>query len=63
MRLARKIYQRYLVRETLAAVGLVLLAFIALFAFFDFIEELRGSGVIATVPVWLCWPCYCRCPG
>ncbi len=44
MRLARKIYQRYLVRETLAAVGLVLLAFIALFAFFDFIEELRGVG-------------------
>lgn len=44
MRLARMIYQRYLVRETLAAVGLVLLAFIALFAFFDFIEELRGVG-------------------
>ncbi len=42
--LARLVYQRYLVRETLAAIGLVLLAFIALFAFFDFIEELRGVG-------------------
>lgn len=38
------IYQRYLMRETLHAVLLVLLAFVVLFAFFDFVEEARGVG-------------------
>ena len=40
----KTVYQRYLVRETLAAVLLVLLAFIALFSFFDFIDEMRRVG-------------------
>ncbi|NJD25213.1 MAG: LPS export ABC transporter permease LptG [Betaproteobacteria bacterium] len=46
MRLARQLYQRYLMRETFAAIFLVLLAFVALFSFFDLINELRrvGSG-------------------
>ncbi len=44
MMLNRMIYQRYLFRETLSAVLLVLLAFVALFGFFDFVEELRGVG-------------------
>ena len=38
------IYQRYLFRQAFAAILLVLLAFVALFGFFDFIEELRGVG-------------------
>jgi lipopolysaccharide export system permease protein len=38
------IHQRYLVRETLMAIALVLLAFVALFSFFDFVEELRSVG-------------------
>ncbi len=38
------IYQRYLMRETLQAILLVLLAFVVLFGFFDFIEEARGVG-------------------
>lgn len=38
------LYQRYLMRETFAAVFLVLAAFIALFSFFDFIDELRSVG-------------------
>ncbi len=37
-----KLYQRYLMRETLAAVFLVLLAFLVLFSFFDLINELRN---------------------
>lgn len=37
-------YQRYLLRETLAAVFLVLAAFLALFSFFDLINELRSIG-------------------
>ncbi|MCL2346057.1 MAG: LPS export ABC transporter permease LptG [Desulfobulbus sp.] len=36
-----RLYQRYVMRETLAAVFLVLLAFLALFSFFDLINELR----------------------
>ncbi|WP_306603832.1 LPS export ABC transporter permease LptG [Azonexus sp.] len=40
----KMVYQRYLVRETLAAVLLVLLAFIALFSFFDFVDEMRRVG-------------------
>lgn len=42
--LVKTVYQRYLVRETLAAVLLVLLAFIALFSFFDFVDEMRRVG-------------------
>ncbi|MFZ2267227.1 MAG: LPS export ABC transporter permease LptG [Azonexus sp.] len=39
-----QLYQRYLMRETLAAIALVLVAFLALFAFFDLINELRSVG-------------------
>ena len=42
--IARRIYQRYLMRETLAAVFLVLVAFLALYSFFDLINELRRVG-------------------
>jgi len=42
MRLA--LYQRYLIREVFAAILLVLLAFIALFSFFDLINEVRSVG-------------------
>lgn len=38
------LYQRYLMRETLAAILLVLAAFLALFSFFDLINELRSVG-------------------
>lgn len=38
------LYQRYLIRETFASVFLVLAAFLALFAFFNFIDELRSVG-------------------
>lgn len=38
------LYQRYLMRETFAAVLLVLAAFIALFSFFDLINEVRHVG-------------------
>jgi len=39
-----RLYQRYLLRETLAASFLVLGAFLALFSFFDLINELRSIG-------------------
>ncbi|MRD73172.1 LPS export ABC transporter permease LptG [Rhodocyclus tenuis] len=39
-----KIYQRYLLRETVAAILLVLVAFLALFGFFDLIAELKDVG-------------------
>jgi lipopolysaccharide export system permease protein len=39
-----KLYQRYLMRECFAAIFLVLAAFLALFAFFDLINELRSVG-------------------
>jgi len=39
-----RLYQRYIMRETFAAVFLVLAAFIALFSFFDLINELRSVG-------------------
>ena len=39
-----KIYQRYLLRETSGAVLLVLVAFLALFGFFDMIAELKDVG-------------------
>lgn len=38
------LYQRYLMRETFGAVFLVLAAFLALFSFFDLINELRSVG-------------------
>ncbi len=38
------LYQRYLMRETFASVFLVLAAFLALFSFFDLINELRNVG-------------------
>lgn len=39
--MALKIHERYLIRETLGAVLLVLVAFLALFGFFDMINELK----------------------
>lgn len=39
-----QLYQRYLMRETLAAIGLVLAAFLVLFTFFNFVDELRSVG-------------------
>ncbi|HMM53833.1 MAG TPA: LPS export ABC transporter permease LptG [Candidatus Desulfobacillus sp.] len=39
-----KVYQRHLAREIYAAVTLVLVAFLMLFAFFDFINELQSLG-------------------
>ena len=39
-----KVYQRYLAREIYSAVTLVLVAFLMLFAFFDFINELQSLG-------------------
>lgn len=39
-----RLYQRYLLRETLAAVFLILAAFLALFSFFDLINEMRSVG-------------------
>lgn len=38
------LYQRYLMRETFSAIFLVLAAFIALFSFFDLVNELRSVG-------------------
>lgn len=40
------LYQRYLIRETFASIFLVLAAFLALFAFFNFIDELRSVGKV-----------------
>ena len=42
--LSTRLYQRYLMREVFAAIFLVLAAFLALFSFFDFIDELRSVG-------------------
>ena len=39
-----RLYQRYLMRESFAAIFLVLVAFLALFSFFDLINELRNVG-------------------
>jgi lipopolysaccharide export system permease protein len=41
---ALKLYQRYLMRETFAAIFLVLAAFLALFSFFDLLNEVRSVG-------------------
>lgn len=42
--MALQLYQRYLMREAFAAIFLVLAAFLALFSFFDLINELRSVG-------------------
>lgn len=42
--MALKLYERHLAREIYAATGLVLLAFLMLFAFFDLIHELESIG-------------------
>lgn len=39
-----KLYERYLMRESFAAIFLVLAAFLALFSFFDLINEMRNIG-------------------
>lgn len=39
-----RIYRRYLARETLGAILLVLAAFLALFGFFDMVADLRNVG-------------------
>ena len=39
-----KLYERYVMRQVFASVFLVLLAFIALFAFFELINEIRSVG-------------------
>lgn len=39
-----KVYERYIGREIVAATGLVLLAFLLLFAFFDLVHELESIG-------------------
>lgn len=39
-----QLYQRYLMREAFASIFLVLAAFLALFSFFDLINELRSVG-------------------
>lgn len=39
-----KLYQRYISREVLLSILLVLFAFLTIFTFFDFIEELRRVG-------------------
>lgn len=42
--MALKLYERHLAREIYAATGLVLLAFLLLFAFFDLIHQLESVG-------------------
>ena len=42
--MALKIYERHLAREIYATTGLVLLAFLMLFAFFDLIHQLESIG-------------------
>lgn len=42
--MALKLYERHLAREIYAATGLVLLAFLMLFAFFDLIHQLESIG-------------------
>ncbi len=42
--MALKLYERYLAREIYASTGLVLLAFLLLFAFFDLIHQLESVG-------------------
>ncbi len=39
-----KIYRRYLAREVSGAILLVLVAFLALFGFFDMINEVKSVG-------------------
>jgi lipopolysaccharide export system permease protein len=42
--MAMKIYRRYVAREALGAILLVLAAFLALFSFFDMVAELKNIG-------------------
>ena len=42
--MALKIYERHLAKEIYATTGLVLLAFLMLFAFFDLIHQLESIG-------------------
>lgn len=42
--LGLRLYQRYVMREVFGAIFLVLAAFLALFTFFNFIDELRSVG-------------------
>lgn len=42
--MALKVYERYLLREVIAATGLVLAAFVMLFGFFDLIAEVQDIG-------------------
>lgn len=46
-----RLYQRYLMREIFAAIFLVLAAFLALFSFFDLMNELRRIGEGGYQPV------------
>ena len=39
-----KVFERYLVREVVVATGVVLVAFMALFSFFEFVSELQSAG-------------------
>ena len=43
-----KLYRRYLAREVSGAILLVLVAFLALFGFFDMINEVKNVGSIAS---------------
>ena len=43
-----KIYRRYLAREVSGAILLVLVAFLALFGFFDMINEVKNVGSSAS---------------
>ena len=43
-----RIYRRYLMREVTAAILLVLVAFLALFGFFDMINEVKNVGSMAS---------------
>lgn len=50
--MALRLYERYLVRELAAASGVVLLGFVALFSFFEFIGELDAVGRGGEYTLW-----------
>ena len=50
--MALKLYERYLLRELLATSGMVLLAFVALFSFFEFITELASVNSENGYSLW-----------
>ncbi len=58
-----KIYQRYIAREVSAAILLVLLAFLALFAFFDMLGEVKNFGREGTRSSMLSGMSCCACRG